>query len=129
MGHLITPAGIQPDPNRVSAVKDFPQPSSIKEVRQFLGLASYYRRFITGFAKLAHPLHSLTQKYAIIHWSPDCQLAFESLKHKLTHAPVLSQPNFNKPFRMDTDASVQGLGTVLSQLQDSGEIHPVAYSS
>ena len=129
LGHLITPSGIQPNPNRVSAVKDFPQPSSIKEVRQFLGLASYYRRFIGGFAKLAHPLHSLMQKDAVFHWSPDCQTAFESLKHQLTTSPVLSYPNFHKPFRMETDASIQGLGAVLSQLQDSGHIHPVAYAS
>ena len=129
LGHLITPSGIQPNPNRVSAVQEFPKPSSVKEVRQFLGLASYYRRFIAGFAKIAHPLHSLIQKDAIFQWSPDCQTAFVTLKTKLIQSPVLCFPNFSKSFRMETDASVQGLGAVLSQLQSNGEVHPVAYAS
>ena len=106
-------------------MQDFPRPSSVKEVRQFLGLASYYQRFIAGFAKIAHPLHLLTQKDAVFQWSADYQAAFTTLKTALTQSPVLSYPNFSNSFKMETDASIQGLGAVLSQVQGNGEVHPM----
>ena len=129
LGHLITPQGISPNPNQVSAIKEFPTPKSLKEVRQFLGLASYYRRFICGFATIAHSLHSLTQKDAIFQWSPECQQAFQQLKDALISPPVLAYPNFSTSFTLETDASIKGLDAVLSQLQDDGCLHPVAYAS
>ena len=129
LGHLITPQGISPNPNQVSSIKEFPTPKSLKEVRQFLGLASYYWKFIWSFAKIAHPLHSLTQKDAIFQWSPECQQAFQHLKDALISPPVLTYPNFSKSFTLETDASAKGLGAVLSQLQDDGSLHPVAYAS
>ena len=129
LGHLVTPREILPNPNRVSAIKEFPAPKSVKEVRQFLGLGSYYRRFIRNFAEIAHPLHLLTQKDAIFQWSPECQKAFQQLKDALVSPPVLAYPDFSKSFTLETDASIKGLGAVLSQLQDDNSLHPVAYAS
>ena len=129
LGHLVTPQGISPNPARVAAVKDYPTPTSVKEMRQFVGIASYYRRFIKGFAKVAQPLHALTQKGAVFKWSVSCQEAFQHLKNLLVEAPVLAYPDFLKPFTLETDASVLGLGAVLSQQQDDGHLHPVAYAS
>ena len=129
LGHLITPSGIHPNPNRVKAVREFPVPQSVREVRQFLGVASYYRRFIRGFAKTAQPLHALTQKGAPFEWTQSCQNAFEELKSHLTESPLLAYPDFDKSFILETDASVKGLGAVLSQVQADGRPHPVAYAS
>lgn len=118
LGHLITPNGIYPNPDCVRAVKNFPVPQSVREVRVFLGIA-YYRRFIEGFTKIALPLHSLTQKGVQFEWSPSCQSAFGELKTRLIQAPVLAYPDFNKNFTLETHASVKGLGAVLPQQQDN----------
>ena len=112
----------------VEAVQEFPVPTHVSQVCQFLGLTSYYRRFIKGFAEIASPLHSLTKKNAEFVWSEECQLVFDSLKQKLTTAPVLVYPNFNQSFVLETDTSIKGLGTVLSQRQDD-QLHPVAFAS
>ena len=125
LGHVITPQGISPNNNRISAMRNFPAPSTVKEVRQFIGLASYYRRFIGSFAKVSQPLHSLTQKDVVFQWSSECQQAFQQLKDALVNA----HPNFCKAFTLETDASIKGLGAVLSQLQDDSHLHPVAYAS
>ena len=129
LGHLITPQGLKPNPKQVKAVVEFPIPESVTNVRQFLGLTSYYRRFIAQFAKVAAPLHALTRKEAVFEWSTECQRAFESLKAAITQSPVLSYPNFQVDFVLETDASVKGLGAVLSQQQDDGVLHPVAFAS
>ena len=106
-----------------------PCSTSQKELLQFLGLASYYRRFIPQFAKIAHPLHRLTRKDTPFRWSSECQAAFETLKSRLISAPVLAYPDFSKDFVLETDASYVGLGAVLSQLQDDGKLHPLSYAS
>ena len=129
LGHTITPQGISPNNSRVVAIQSFPIPTSVKEVRQFVGLASYYRRFINGFAKIAQPLHQLTQKDAQFNWSPDCQQSFQQLTDTLVSSPVLAYPDFSKKFTLETDASLKGLGAVLSQLQEDNRLHPVAYAS
>ena len=129
LGHIITPQGLQANPRLVAAVQEFPIPQSLQEVRRFLGLSSYYRRFIPRFAKVAQPLHQLTRKGAEFVWSNECHSAFETLKQQLTSAPVLAYPAFDKPFTLETDASIQGLGAVLSQEQEDGKLHPVAYAS
>ena len=129
LGHILTPEGLKPNPATVSAVKEFPQPTNLKEVRQFLGLSSFYRRFISGFAAVAQPLHQLTRKGVHFRWSPECQRAFETLKELLTSAPVLGYPRVEDPFVLETDASILGLGAILSQYQPDGQIHPVAYAS
>ena len=129
LGHLITPNGISPNPARIQAVQDFPVPTSVKEVRQFVGLASYYRRFIAGFAKIAEPLHSLTRKGAVFTWTDQCKEAFTVLLSKLISAPVLCYPDFSRSFCLETDASIKGLGAILSQRHLDGKLHPVAYAS
>ena len=129
LGHVITPEGLKPNPDHVAAVRNFPVPQNTREIRQFVGLASYYRRFIPKFARIAQPLHALTCKGAEFNWTGECQIAFSTLKEKLTEVPVLAYPNFDTPFVLETDASIKGLGTVLSQSQDDGKLHPVAYAS
>ena len=113
----------------MEAVAYYPVPSNVKEVRQFLGLASYYRRFVSCFAKTVAPLHQLLAKGITFDWTPECQQAFEDLKEKLVSSPVLTFPNFDKSFVLETDTSIQGLGAVLSQKQADGKLHPVAYAS
>ena len=121
LGHTITPKGISPNNSQVIAIQNFPTPSSVKEVRQFVGLASYYCHFIIGFAKIAQPLHQLTQKDAHFKWSSECQQSFQQLKNALVNSPVLAYPNFSKCFTLKTDASIKGLGVVLSQVRKKTE--------
>jgi len=129
LGHLVTRNGLKTSPRLVEAVQEFPTPTNIKDVRRFLGLSSYYRRFIQNFAHIARPLHQLTCKGAPFTWSQECQTAFLDLKSRLTTVPVLAYPRFDRNFTLKTDASIQGLGAVLSQVQDDGRLHPVAYLS
>ena len=100
-------------------------------MRQFLGLASYYRRFVPLFAKIAAPLHGLLKKDNAFVWTSECEAAFIKLKELLTSAPVLVYPKFGPDveFVLETDASYVGLGAVLSQLQDDKRLHPIAYAS
>ncbi|KRX31461.1 Retrovirus-related Pol polyprotein from transposon, partial [Trichinella sp. T9] len=97
-------------------------------LRQFLGLASYYRKFVNGFANVAAPLHRLLEKGAEWDWSKACQSAFDTLKYHLTSAPVLAYPDFHRQFIVDVDASGDGLGAVLSQREEKAE-RVVAYAS
>ena len=113
----------------MSAVQQFPRPATVCEVRQFLGLASYYRRFVKGFASIAQPLHSLTKANCRFEWSTECQRAFDTLKSKLLMSPVLAFPDFSHSCVLETDASIKGLGAVLSQRGEDGRIHPVAFAS
>ncbi|KAJ8011709.1 hypothetical protein DPEC_G00061060 [Dallia pectoralis] len=101
---------------------------SVSEVRGFIGLASYYRRFVKDFASVAKPLHELTKKYARFNWTDECQEAFEQLKSRLTSAPVLGYPLDSGQLLLDTDASDWGIGAVLSQVQE-GEERVLAYGS
>ena len=112
LGHILTPDGLCPNPERVSADQKFPRPTTVTGVRQFLGLASYYRRFVKGFAKIAESLHTWTRANSRFVWTTDCQTAFDTLKSKLLMAPVLSFPDFSKDFILEVNASVQGLGAV-----------------
>ena len=125
---MISKHGIEVDPVKVAAIKDFPQPTNLKSLKSFLGLASYYRRFIPNFSSVAGPLHLLTRKDAPFVWSPSCQEAFELLKHLLTTAPVLAYPDFAHSFILETDASHAGLGAVLAQ-NVNGVVHPVSFAS
>ena len=127
LGHLVTPEGLKPTAQHVQAVTAFPAPTSLKELRQCLGLASYYRRFIPLFAKIAQPLHQLKEVPFL--WTPVCQSSFETLKERLSNAPVLAYPDFNKDFTLGTDASQLGLGAVLSQMREDGRLHPISYAS
>ncbi len=116
------------DPTKVAAVRDWPPPTNISELRSFLGLASYYRRFVRNFATIASPLHQLTNKGRRFGWSEDCAAAFRQLKATLIHAPVLAYPDPNQPFLVDTDVSNVEIGAVLSQRGEAGE-RVVAYYS
>ena len=129
LGYRITSSGLQTSQCRVEAVKNFPQPTDVKGVRRFLSLVSYYRHFVRSFTKLAQPLHALTRKSVDFHWSEECQEAFKTLKNCLTKAPILAYPDFKACFYLETDASVQGLGSVLSQIKNDGKLHPIAFAS
>ena len=130
LGHVISVHGVLPDPEKTNQVKDFPTPTDLTTVRRFLGLASYYRRFVPKFAKIAAPLHALLKKENVFEWTSDCTTAFNLLKDALTSSPVLAYPKFgpDSEFILETDASYVGLGAVLSQQQD-GKAHPIAYAS
>ena len=98
--------------DQLLAVKKYPSPKNVKELQQFLGLASYYRRFMKQFAKIAHPLHALTCKRTTFVWTEECQTAFDDLKRRLVTAPVLAFPKFDKSFILETDASIKGIGAI-----------------
>ena len=129
LGCVISDCGLSPDPEKTEAVRGFPIPTTVVDLRSFLRLASYYRRFIEGFAKVAHPLHALVKKNVQFDWISECQEAFEHLKSRLINDPVLAYPNFTKPFHVATDASGQGLGAIVEPEQSDGKLHPVAYAS
>src|SRR4030043_488864 len=115
LGHVISRGGIAVDPVKVEAVLNWETPKSVFEVRSFLGLAGYYRRFIEGFSKLALPLTQLTRKGQVFVWDTKCEASFQELKRRLTSAPVLILPNASESFVVHCDASLMGLGGVLMQ--------------
>ena len=128
LGHVVSKDGISTDPSKIDAVKEWPVPRNVHDVRSFLGTCSYYRKFIRGFADIARPLHRLTEKQARFEWTQECQIAFNTLRDRMTTAPILSYPQQDCHFILDTDASGFGMGAVLSQLQD-GEERVLAYFS
>ena len=129
LGYLISEDGIAVDSSKIEAVTSYPQPTNVKELRGFLGLANYYRRFVQGFASIAHPLYQLTSKNAKgFDWTPHCQQAFDQLKQLLVSPPILAYPRFEIPFVVHTDASDHAIGGVLSQIQD-GKERVIAYFS
>lgn len=129
LGYVVTKHGISADPKKLEAIQSFPVPSDLRSLRSFLGLASYYRRFMPSFSKVANPLFALTKKDMTFEWTPSCQEAFDTLKRLLTEAPVLAFPQFGQGFVLETDASGTGLGAVLAQEQPDGSVRPVAYAS
>eukprot|EP00731_Ephydatia_muelleri_P021893 Em0014g484a len=128
LGHVISAEGIRTDPQKVACVSNWPVPRSSKELQSFLGLASYYRRFVKDIAHIASPLHALTEKGREWVWSKECNDAFFDLKKRLVSSPILTLPDFSLPFVLDTDASGDGLGAVLAQNVDGVE-RVVAYAS
>jgi hypothetical protein len=128
LGHVIGQDGVRPDERRIEAVKDYPQPKTTRELKGFLGLAGYYRRFIPNFSKIAKPLTELLKKDAPYVWSDKTDEAFTSLKTALTTEPLLQYPDFSKPFILTTDASKDAIGAVLSQ-GTIGKDPPIAYAS
>ena len=129
LGYVVSREGIAPDSGKVKAVSDFPRPQDVRTLRSFLGLASYYRRFVPGFSVVANPLFALTKKEVEFKLSSSCEEAFQALKNLLINAPVLAFPVFDRGFVLDTDASGVGLGAVLAQKQDDGAVRPIAYAS
>ncbi len=140
LGHIISAEGVSTDPSNIQAVSQWRCPETVGELRSFLGFASYYRRFVEGFAKLAAPLHRLVAEFAgakprkfvsasfVTAWTEECQQSFDGLKSKLTSSPVLAYADFSRPFILEVDASHSGLGAVLSQEQE-GRVRPIAYAS
>ena len=142
LGHEISAAGIQTDPGKISAIQGWKTPSTAKEVRSFLGLASYYRRFVNHFAQKAKPLHSIIP---LIHqrwpsdrhrgerqplgdlWTAECQQAFDTLKEALVSPPILGFADYSQDFVVEVDASLEGLGAILSQDQPTKRV--IAYAS
>jgi hypothetical protein len=128
LGHICTPLGVKPDPGKVRAIKDYPVPKTVRDIRSFIGLAGYYRRHVQDFAKLAQPLTNLTKKDVPFIWTDEHQLAFENLKQILSTEHLLIYPDFTQPFIVACDASTKAIGAVLSQVRE-GEERPVAYCS
>src|SRR3954468_22904576 len=124
LGHVISQGGVAVDPTKIEAVINWERPSNVSEVRSFLGLAGYYRRFIKGFSQLALPMTRLTRKECPYDWDSGCEQSFMGLKERLTTAPVLIVPDPNKSYEVFCDASKKGLGGVLMQ---DGQV--VAYTS
>src|SRR3954464_12919967 len=115
LGHVVSGEGIAVDPSKVEAVTQWQTPTSVGEIRSFLGLAGYYRRFIENFSKIAKPMTELLKKDTKFNWTEECEASFQELKKRLVTAPVLILPNIRKDFQVYCDASRQGLGGVLMQ--------------
>jgi hypothetical protein len=124
LGHTISKDGISVDPSKVQEVMDWKPPKLVHQIHSFLGLAGYYRRFISDFSRIAKPMTELLKKGVKFVWSKGCDQAFHALREHLTSAPVLTQPDMTKPFEVFSDASGTGLGCVLMQ-----ENRVIAYAS
>ena len=124
LGHIVSEEGIQVDPKKIEVVVEWKPLRNVTEVRSFLGLAGYYRRFVKGFSITATPMTILLQKNVKYEWSEKCQRSFDKLKTFLTEAPVLTQPTCSKEYVIFSDVSLNGLGCVLMQ---EGKV--VAYDS
>ena len=129
LGHIISSKGISTDPEKVARVSQWPVPINKLELQQFLGFVNYYRRFIKDCASISKPLYQLTEHTRQFKWTDQCQEAFLTLRKALVSAPVLAFPDCSRMFILDTDASNQGIGAVLSQQHDDGLEHVVAYAS
>ncbi|CAK1599862.1 unnamed protein product [Parnassius mnemosyne] len=128
LGYVVSEEGIRTDPEKIAAVKEWPVPKDKTQVRAFLGLCSYYRRFVMNFADIAKPLHKLTEEKRHFCWDESCDIAFQELKNRLCKTPILGYSDAGKEFIVDTDASDIGLGGVLSQRNGDQEI-VIAYFS
>lgn len=128
LGHIISDKGVMPNPEKVKAVSDYPVPTNIKQIKQFLGLVGYYRRFIKDFSFIAKPMTSLLKKDVPFVWTDDHQKSFQKFKDILISEPILQYPNFNETFVLTTDASNVAISGILSQ-GEIGKDLPVAYAS
>jgi hypothetical protein len=124
LGHIISEGRIYVDPSKVKGVLSWKTPQNISDIKSFLGLAGYYRRFIEGFSKISKPMTELLVKGNTFEWMPGHETSFQEMKKRLTTTPVLTMPDMEKPFSIYCDTSDQGLGSVL--MQDG---HVVAYAS
>ncbi len=146
LGHVISAQGIHPDPDKISAIKEWPIPKTVRDLRGFLGFAGYYRRFVEGYSRIVKPLNALlqgefsTRQSSSSHrvkgkaqslsgkWDDECQVAFDAIIQKLITAPVLGFADWKLPYILHTDASINGLGAALYQVQD-GKTRVIAYAS
>ncbi|XP_057691272.1 uncharacterized protein LOC130915330 [Corythoichthys intestinalis] len=128
LGHVVSGGGVRPNPALIKDVQQWNPPNNVKELQVFLGLCNYYRKFVPNFAELASPLHNLLKKETVFLWTDKHQFAFTLLKQRLTTAPVLGYPHPDGKFILDTDASSNSVGAVLSQIQ-SGKERVLTYAS
>lgn len=124
LGHIVGKSGVKVDPAKTAVINEWSQPKNVQAVRSFVGLATYFRKFINNFSQMVAALTRLTKKDVPFVWDAACEKAFQDVKHALTHAPTLALPNFLLPFMVVTDASIEGIGAVLQQ-----EGRPLAYES
>lgn len=129
LGYIVGNGTLSTDPNKVKAIIDFPVPRTVKQVRSFLGMTGWYRRFVANYADVSAPITSLLQKNKTFTWTTEAEEAFKVLKTALTTAPILTHPDFTKPFVIQCDASSSGVGSVLYQIGGDNEEHPIAYFS
>lgn len=129
LGHIVGNGGIRTDPEKISAIKNFPVPKTIKALRSFLGLCGWYRKFIAYFADVTAPLTDLLSKKKQFSFTAEALSAFDNLKSKLSEAPILQSPDFSKPFFIHCDACRTGVGGVLVQVSEEGDEMPIAYVS
>ncbi|GBC40100.1 1-phosphatidylinositol 4,5-bisphosphate phosphodiesterase-like [Rhizophagus irregularis DAOM 181602=DAOM 197198] len=129
LGHIVGNDGLRPDDKKIEKIKEMKAPTTVKEVRSFLGLCSYYRKFVKNFSKIARPISDLRKKGVPFIWGKEQQEAFEKLKEKLIQYPILRHPDWKKEFLLITDASGKGLGAVLSQKDEKGKEVVIAYAS
>ena len=128
LGHIISQEGCKPCPDNISAINEMKSPTSVKEVRRFLGMCGFYRKHIKDYTKIAIPLTNLLRYSELFLWTADCQSSFDQLKHTLTTAPVLVKAQMTKPFELHTNASLDNVGAVLMQRHE-GLLKPVGYFS
>jgi hypothetical protein len=121
LGHVVTTAGIAMDPKKVSTIVNYPTPRNVKELKSFLGLVSWYRKYVPNFSDVVIPLTALLKKNRNWNWSEGCQNALDELKLKLISAPILTCPDFSQSVTLQTDASFSGLGAVLTQSEEGSE--------
>ena len=129
LGMIIGQGHVRMDPTKLSAIKDWQPPSSVKGVRSFLGFANFYQKFIPNFSNVVAPIVLLTRKDHPWSWANPQQTAFDTLKTIFSSSPVLCIPDVTRPFTLMTDASLLAAGAVLMQLDEAGDLHPCAYFS
>ncbi|KAL5020764.1 hypothetical protein ScPMuIL_002155, partial [Solemya velum] len=128
LGFIVSNAGVKTDPDKIERIRSWPNPCNITDVRSFLGLCCYYRKFVDNFSDIAVPLYNLTKKNTRFHWDKQCQEAFNTLKVALQESVILQYPQFDQPFILDTDSSDHSSGAILSQLHE-GEEKVISYYS
>ena len=127
LGHIVSKQGLKVNPENIDKIKNCQRPTNVKQVRSALGMMGYYRKFILGYAKIAQPLNDLLKKEAKFEWTDQCESAFNNLKERLTKAPILRFPQFDKEFTLSVDSSDYSIGFVLSQ-EHEGKQHPICFS-
>ena len=127
LGHIVSEEGIAVDPDKIQAVLSFPTPKCVKNVRQFLGLTSFYRRHVEGYSHIASPMNALLRKSNTFAWTPECAQAMQSLKKALTQTPVLAYPEYDQPFILYTDASKIAIGAILCQKNADDKERVIGY--
>jgi hypothetical protein len=124
LGHIISSQGVSTSPTKIEVIRNWPQPTTVKDLRSFLGMAGYYRKFVPNFGLISKPLTNLLRKDILFVWTSTTEASFQALKTALASTPVLAIPNFDKTFTVETGASAKGIGAVLQQ-----QGHPIAFVS